>query len=118
MVDRLLSELAERVEPVVLIIDDLHELKSADALAQLERLLAMLPSTARVVLSSRRDPPIRLHQLRLADEIAEIRAGDLQFTARETRELLATVRDRLCPAPGRQRCTSARKAGRPACASR
>ena len=91
VVDRLLSELAEGVEPVVLIIDDLHELKSADALAQLERLLAMLPSTARVVLSSRRDPPIRLHQLRLADEVAEIRAGDLQFTARETRELLATA---------------------------
>jgi LuxR family maltose regulon positive regulatory protein len=89
VVDRVLSELAQQVEPVVLIIDDLHELRSADAIAQLEHLLATLPSSARVVLSSRRDPPIRLHQLRLADEIAEIRAGDLQFTERETRELLA-----------------------------
>src|SRR4051794_10389160 len=88
LVDRVLSELAEQVEPVVVIIDDLHELRSADALAQIERLLAMLPSSARVVLSSRRDLPIRLHQLRLADEIAEIRAGDLQFTERETRDLL------------------------------
>ena len=87
--DIVLSEVAEQVEPVVLIIDDLHELRSADALAQLEHLLAILPSSARVVLSSRRDPPIRLHQLRLADEIAEIRAGDLRFTERETRELLA-----------------------------
>ena len=42
------------------------------------------------MLSSRRDPPIRLHRLRLADEVAEIRAGDLRFTERETRELLAT----------------------------
>jgi LuxR family transcriptional regulator, maltose regulon positive regulatory protein len=41
------------------------------------------------VLSSRRDPPIRLHQLRLAGEVAEIRAGDLRFTESETRELLA-----------------------------
>ena len=89
VVDRVLSEVAEQVEPVVLIIDDLHELRSADALTQLEHLLAILPSSARVVLSSRRDPPIRLHQLRLADEIAEIRAGDLRFTERETRELLA-----------------------------
>ncbi|HEX6712765.1 MAG TPA: AAA family ATPase, partial [Thermoleophilaceae bacterium] len=40
VVDSVLSELAERVEPVVLIVDDLHELKSADALAQLEHLLA------------------------------------------------------------------------------
>jgi LuxR family maltose regulon positive regulatory protein len=90
VVDRVLSEVADQVEPVVLIIDDLHELRSTDALAQLEHLLAILPSSARVVLSSRRDPSIRLHQLRLADEIAEIRAGDLQFTERETRELLVT----------------------------
>jgi LuxR family maltose regulon positive regulatory protein len=90
VVDRVLSEVREHAEPVVLIIDDLHELRSAEALAQLEHLLASLPSSARVVLSSRRDPPIRLHQLRLAGEIAEIRAGDLRFSERETRELLAT----------------------------
>jgi LuxR family transcriptional regulator, maltose regulon positive regulatory protein len=89
VIDRVLSEVAEQVEPVVLVIDDLHELRSPDALAQLEKLLVSLPSCARVVLSSRRDPPIRLHQLRLAGEIAELRAGDLLFTERETRELLA-----------------------------
>jgi LuxR family maltose regulon positive regulatory protein len=90
VVDRVLSEVAEQAEPVVLIIDDLHELRSVDALTQLEQLLATLPSSARVVLASRRDPPIRLHLLRLAGEIAEIRAADLQFTGRETRELLAS----------------------------
>ena len=89
VVDNVLSEVAEQGEAVVLIIDDLHELRSADALAQLEHFLANLPSFARVVLSSRRDPPIRLHRLRLVDELAEIRAGDLRFTERETRELLA-----------------------------
>ena len=88
-VETVLSAFAGHVEPAVLIIDDLHELKSPDALAELEQLLTMLPSSARIVLSSRRDPPIRLHQLRLADEIAEIRARDLRFTERETRELLA-----------------------------
>jgi LuxR family transcriptional regulator, maltose regulon positive regulatory protein len=91
VVDSVLSEVVEQDEPLVLIIDDLHELRSAVALTQLEQLLPNLPSSARVVLSSRRDPPIRLHQLRLADEIGEIRAGDLQFTERETRELLATA---------------------------
>jgi LuxR family transcriptional regulator, maltose regulon positive regulatory protein len=89
LVDGVASEIAEQVQPVVLIIDDLHELRSADALAQLEHLLAILPSPARLVLSSRRDPPIRLHRLRLADEVSEIRAGDLRFTEGETRELLA-----------------------------
>ena len=56
---------------------------------QLEHLLSVLPESARIVLSSRRDPPIRLHRLRLADEVAELRAGDLRFTVSETRELLA-----------------------------
>jgi LuxR family maltose regulon positive regulatory protein len=87
--ERVASEVAKRAEPLVLIIDDFHELRSADVLRQLEQLLAMLPSSARVVLSSRRDPPIRLHRLRLADEIAEIRARDLRFSERETLELLA-----------------------------
>src|SRR5580692_9023210 len=89
LLDAVVSELAEQAEPFVLIIDDLHELRSAEALEQLERLLAVLPSSARVVLSSRRDPSIRLHKLRLADELAELRAGDLRFSESETHELLA-----------------------------
>src|SRR2546421_669047 len=89
VIDSILSEIAEHAEPVVLIIDDLHELRSTDALTQLESVLANLPGTAHVVLSSRRDPSIKLHQLRLANAIAEIRAGDLRFTEDETRELLA-----------------------------
>jgi LuxR family maltose regulon positive regulatory protein len=92
LVDMVRSKLAELPEPVVLIVDDLHELRSAEALAQLERLLAVLPSSVRVVLSSRRDPPIRLHKLRLADEVAEIRAGDLRFTEHEAREMLSRSR--------------------------
>src|SRR5260370_3146647 len=89
IVDAVVSELAKAAGDVVLVIDDLHELSSADALSQLEHLLSLLPESARVVLSSRRDPPIRLHQLRLTGQVAELRAGDLRFTARETRQLLA-----------------------------
>jgi LuxR family maltose regulon positive regulatory protein len=89
MVDTVASELANATGIIVLVIDDLHELSSAEALSQLGHLLSNLPNSARVVLSSRRDPPIRLHQLRLADEVAELRANDLRFTASETRELLA-----------------------------
>ena len=89
LVDAFVWEATAQVEPLVLIVDDLHELRSADALTQLEHVLASLPSSAHVVLSSRRDPSIRLHQLRLAGEIAEIRAADLRFTERETLELLA-----------------------------
>ena len=88
MVDRVLSELAEQRGRLILIIDDLHELTSPDALAQLTRLLTNLPGNVHAVLAMRRDLPLRLHQLRLAGELAEIRAADLRFTERETRELL------------------------------
>ncbi len=40
------------------------------------------------MLTTRRDLRLGLHQLRLADELAEIRAADLRFTERETRELV------------------------------
>jgi LuxR family maltose regulon positive regulatory protein len=88
MVDRVMSELADQRGRFILIIDDLHELISLDALAQLTRLLTDLPGDVHAVLATRRDLPLRLHQLRLAGELAEIRAADLRFTERETRELL------------------------------
>src|SRR6266851_1404262 len=88
MVDRVLSELDDHRGRVVLVIDDLHELHSPDALAQLTRLLTNLPPNAHAVLTTRRDLRLRLHQLRLAGELTEIRGEDLRFTERETRELL------------------------------
>jgi LuxR family maltose regulon positive regulatory protein len=88
MVDRVLSELEDHRGHVVLVIDDLHELHAPDALAQLTRLLTSLPPNAHAVLATRRDLPLGLHRLRLADELAEIRMADLRFSERETRELL------------------------------
>ena len=88
MVDRVLAELARDRGRVILIIDDLHELKSPEALDQLTRVLTNLPPNAHAVLATRRDLQLGLHQLRLAGELAEIRAADLRFTERETRELL------------------------------
>jgi LuxR family transcriptional regulator, maltose regulon positive regulatory protein len=86
--DRVLSELAEHRDHTFLIIDDLHELTSPEALAALTRLLEHLPRHVHAILATRRDLPLRLHKLRLAGELAEIRAADLRFTPRETREFL------------------------------
>jgi LuxR family maltose regulon positive regulatory protein len=88
-VARIVSELAEHSGPVVLIIDDLHELHSDDALRGLERLVADMPSSTQAVLSTRRDPRLRLNRLRLAGEVAELRADDLRFSEQETRDVLA-----------------------------
>ena len=88
MVDRVLSELADARGGITLVIDDLHELNSPEALAQLTRLLTSLPRNAHAMLTTRHDLGLRLHQLRLAGELAEIRAADLRFTERETRMML------------------------------
>ena len=88
IVDTVLVELADAEGDIVLVVDDLQELSSPEALAALISLLARLPANAHAVLATRRDLPLRLHQLRLAGELAEIRAADLRFTETETRELL------------------------------
>jgi LuxR family maltose regulon positive regulatory protein len=88
MADRLLAALAAAGD-ITLVIDDLHELGSMEALAQLSRLLANLPPGTHLVLATRHDLRLRLHQLRLAGQLAEIRAAELRFSEPETRALLA-----------------------------
>jgi LuxR family maltose regulon positive regulatory protein len=91
MVDRVLTELTELTEHgerMFLLIDDLHELTQGDALGQLARLLADLPAAVHAILTTRHDLRLRLHRLRLAGELAELRGADLRFSLGETSELL------------------------------
>jgi LuxR family maltose regulon positive regulatory protein len=88
VVERLLGELDRLQDPLDLVIDDLHELASDDAFAWLEMLVTRLPAGLRVVLSTREEPALGLHRLRLAGEVAELRAHDLRFSLDETRVLL------------------------------
>ncbi len=92
LVDRMLSRLAGLDGPVTVIIDDAHELdspESPDAFVHLTRLLTDLPPNGHAILATRRDLPLSLHRLRLAGELAEIRAADLRFSELETRRFLA-----------------------------
>ncbi|WP_280878934.1 LuxR C-terminal-related transcriptional regulator [Streptomyces pseudovenezuelae] len=90
MVDKVLSEVAAAGGHFFLVIDDLHELGSAEATEQLTALLTHLPHGVHAIVATRHDLPLRLHRLRLTGELAEIRAAELRFTEAETRELLAT----------------------------
>ena len=90
VVERLVSDLDSLQEPLALVVDDLHELHSPDALAWLGLFVTHMPTQLRLVLATREEPQIGLHRLRLAGELLEIRDQDLRFTAGETRELLET----------------------------
>jgi hypothetical protein len=113
MVGRVLSELTGQRGPFILVIDDLHELNCPDALAQLTRLLTNLSGNVHAVLATRRDLPLRLHQLRLAGELAEIRAADLQFSERETCELLTASGIALSELAGGAGLTDRAEQGKP-----
>jgi LuxR family maltose regulon positive regulatory protein len=88
IVEQLLTDLARLRDQLWLVIDDVHELSTAEALRQLELLVLRAPAELRFVLASRPDLRLGLHRLRLEGELAEIREPDLRFTVAETRELL------------------------------
>jgi LuxR family transcriptional regulator, maltose regulon positive regulatory protein len=71
------------------IVDDFHTAAagvSRDMTDVVERWPA---GTAQLVLAGRSDPPLRLHRLRMAGELCELRDRDLYFSLAETRDLLA-----------------------------
>ncbi|MGH3210155.1 MAG: AAA family ATPase [Trebonia sp.] len=88
LVERLLADLASLDDQIWLVIDDLHELNSAEELGQLELLIMRAPPTLRFVLVTRHDLRLGLHRLRLAGELTEIRTADLRFTRPEARAVL------------------------------
>jgi LuxR family transcriptional regulator, maltose regulon positive regulatory protein len=91
IVERLLEDLAGLEERVWLVIDDLHELDSAEAISQLELLVLRAPPQLRFVLASRYDVRLGLHRLRLEGELTEVRGGDLRFTLDEARVLFESA---------------------------
>jgi LuxR family transcriptional regulator, maltose regulon positive regulatory protein len=54
--------------------------------------------TVQLVLASRNDPPLRLHKLRMSDELCELRDRDLHFSLAESGDLLANFGVQVTPA--------------------
>jgi hypothetical protein len=93
-----LKDLAPLADRVWLVLDDAHELGSAEALAQLELLVMRAPAQLRVVLATRHDVRLGLHRLRLEGGLTEFRVADLRFTLDEARALFGGAGVEL-PAP-------------------
>ncbi len=87
----LLNELGALSAPIVLVLDDYHEIKNGSCQDQIAFLLHRLPPSAQIVLITRADPPLPLARLRAAGEMVEIRQRELRFTPAETAALVHAV---------------------------
>ena len=84
----LINELDALPEPLVLVLDDYHLVRSEPIHASVAFLLRHLPATLQLAIASRADPPLPLGALRAADQVTEIRAADLRLSEAEAEELL------------------------------
>lgn len=87
--NRIVEALSQLPTPVVLVIDDFHNITDTAALASLSRVVERRIPQLRLVLVSRTEPALRLGRLRITDEVTDIDARDLAFTAAEARDVCA-----------------------------
>jgi LuxR family transcriptional regulator, maltose regulon positive regulatory protein len=85
---QLASALADQVPPVTLVLDDFHLLTDGAVLDGLAYLLKNARPGLRLLVTSRIDPPLPLHQYRLTGGLAEIRAEELAFSVPEVASLM------------------------------
>jgi LuxR family maltose regulon positive regulatory protein len=84
----LLNALAGAKAPVVLVLDDFHEIADPSILRGMQFLIRHCPPRLRLVIAARADPRLPLHQLRTSGKLTELRVADLAFTLEEAAELL------------------------------
>lgn len=77
---RLFRALEDLPEPVVLVLDDFHHV-TRPALVEAVDDLLRYPSPLRLVVVTRVDPLLRVHRLRVENELGEVVAQDLAFDA-------------------------------------
>lgn len=95
----LINDLLLLPEALILGIDDYHFVSNQKIHHFLNRLLEHLPRSVHLVLISRTDPPLALPQLRVRQQMNELRVADLCFSNIETEQFLIQSMERpLAPA--------------------
>jgi LuxR family maltose regulon positive regulatory protein len=80
---RLVEAAQTFTEPVVLVLDDIHELTDPAVLSGIDLLIRHAPATLRLVLSARQPPALQLARLRVSGEMGDIGGHDLACTSEE-----------------------------------
>ena len=95
LVAELLSAVDQLDQPVVLVLEDLHEVDSGAVYADLSRALRRPSANLRIIVSTRVDPPFALGRISVAGDLVELRGDDLAFTLEETRALFDLFEPRI-----------------------
>lgn len=88
---QLINAVSGSPAPLILVLDDYHEIESPAVHDALGYLIDHLPREMRLVVATRTDPPLSLARLRTQDLLTEIRAMDLRFTLGEADAFLNQV---------------------------
>ncbi len=87
-----LIKAAERfTEPLILVLDDVHEISDPQVLGWLDQVVRYAPPMLRLILSGRRTPPLQLARLRVSGELADIDLADLACTPEEAESYFALL---------------------------
>ncbi|MGY1592488.1 LuxR C-terminal-related transcriptional regulator [Geodermatophilus sp. SYSU D00708] len=106
-VPQLAAHVAALPRPVVLVVDDADHVTDRAITNGLDLLVRHGGSRLRLVLCSRADPLLPLHQYRLAGTVSEIRGDELAFTPEETRDLLTAMGVPVSPEVAEALCAEA-----------
>ena len=93
---RLLTAWSAVTDPLVIVLDDVHHLRSPEITEDLGFVVENLPGGSRMLLTSRVDPHLPVSRWRGRGWLAEVRQRDLALTLPETAELFTALgEDRL-----------------------
>lgn len=96
-VDVMLGRFDGLDRPLVLILDDFHLITNPDVLDAVAAMVEHRPPRLRLVITTRSDPVLPLHRLRVTGQLTEIRGRQLAFTPAEAAELLTAEGLDLAP---------------------
>jgi LuxR family transcriptional regulator, maltose regulon positive regulatory protein len=88
MLPVLIGELSTIRAPVVLVLDDYHQLGGEPVHATMRRLLEYLPRQLLIAVGARSEPPLQVARLRVRGQLLEIDAQELRFSLAETHRFL------------------------------
>jgi LuxR family maltose regulon positive regulatory protein len=99
----LLAEMGDAIDPLVLVLDDLHRVDDLHVLEQLAHFIERAPRGLQVVVLSRTAPGLPVPRWRAARIVVEVGQTDLELNTAEALALIERVVDEPLPADVQQK---------------